>query len=190
MNSPLTEREVMQLSNCWVLFPILFVSILFGSAPLILGQEQAGGGISCFLKATDKNSEVQDYAWTKDHMHVGVRWQPFFGRPLANAYDAKRPVISVASSYVQFWVSWSAMEPTEAFTDYVNNPSPSLKTIEKAVEVCNQKGIKVEFVFFHCPAWASESGKAGGFKPKKDLFQGYVKRIATHFKGRVDAYQL
>jgi hypothetical protein len=52
------------------------------------------------------------------------------------------------------------------------------------------KGLKVEFVFFHCPAWASESGKAGGFKPKAGLFEGYVQRVATHFKGRVHAYQL
>lgn len=176
--------------NCLVLFPTLVLSVLFSNASLVWSQDGEVNDPACFLDDANKSEKVPRYTWTKDHMHVGVRWQPFFSRPLANAYDAKRPVISVASSYAQFWVSWSAMEPTEAFTDYVNNPSPSLKTIEKAVEVCNEKGIKVEFVFFHCPAWASESGKAGGFKPKKDLFQGYVKRIATHFKGRVDAYQL
>ncbi len=190
MNSNPIERKVMQSFNCLVLFPILFLTVLFGNVSMILGQDREVDDVACFLEDVNKDAKVQDYAWTRDHMHVGVRWQPFFGRPLANAYDAKRPVISVASSYAQFWVSWSAMEPTEAFTDYVNNPSPSLKIIEKAVEVCNEKGIKVEFVFFHCPAWASESGKAGGFKPKKDLFQEYVKRIANHFKGRVDAYQL
>ena len=123
-------------------------------------------------------------------MHVGVRWQPFIGRPQANAYDATRPVIASDSSYVQFWASWAAIEPTPAHTDYKKNPSPGLQAIERAVDVCNAKGLKVEFVFFHCPAWASESGKAGGFKPKDGLFEGYVKRIATHFKGRVHAYQL
>ena len=190
MNSSSIERKVMQPFNCLVLFSALFLSFLLGSASVILSQDREVTDVPCFLDEVNKDEEVPDYTWTKDHMHVGVRWQPFYGRPLANAYDAERPVISIASSYAQFWVSWSAMEPAEAFTDYAKNPSPSLKTIEKAVEVCNQKGIKVEFVFFHCPAWASESGKAGGFKPKKDLFQEYVKRIATHFKGRVDAYQL
>ena len=131
-----------------------------------------------------------DYVWTTNHMHVGVRWQPFIGRPQNNAYDSTRPVIANDSSYVQFWASWGAMEPTRAHTDYKKNPSPGLQTIERAVDVCNSKGLKVEFVFFHCPAWASESGKGGGFKPKKDLFGGYVKRIASHFKGRVHAYQL
>lgn len=48
----------------------------------------------------------------------------------------------------------------------------------------------MEFVSFHCPAWASESGKAGGFKPQDGLFAGYAKRIATHFKGHVHAWQL
>ena len=131
-----------------------------------------------------------DYVWTRDHMHVGVRWQPFIGRPQANAYDATRPVIATDSSYVQFWASWSAIEPTEANTDYINNPSPGLRAIEKAVDVCNQRGLKVEFVFFHCPKWATESGKAGGYKPKEGLFEGYAKRIATHFKEKVHAWQL
>ena len=144
----------------------------------------------CFLDFPRESKTKTDYDWTADHLQVGVRWQPFFDRPLNNAYDATRPVIANDSSYVQFWVSWGAMEPVEAHTDYVNRPSPSLQEIERAVDVCNAKGLKVEFVFFHCPAWASESGQAGGFKPKEDLFAGYVRRIATHFKGRVHAYQL
>ena len=131
-----------------------------------------------------------DYTWTKDHMHVGVRWQPFIGRPQNNACDATRPVIATDSSYAQFWASWGALEPTEAHIDYVNNPSPGLQAIEQAVDACNALGVKVEFVFFHTPAWASESGKSGGFKPKAGLFKEYVRRVATHFKGRVHAYQL
>ena len=123
-------------------------------------------------------------------MQVGVRWQPFPGRPENNAYDATRPVISEDSSYAQFWVSWRAAEPTEAHTDYQKKMSDYLKTIETAVEVCRPKGIKVEFVFWHCPGWASESGKAGGWKPKPDAYPNFVTRIAKHFKGRVGAYQL
>ena len=131
-----------------------------------------------------------NYAWTTSHMQVGVRWQPFIGLDGANAYDATRPVIARDSSYVQFWASWAALEPTPANTNYTANPSPGLRAIERAVDACNARGIKVEFVFFHCPAWASESGEAGGQKPKAGLFEGYVRRVATHFKGRVHAYQL
>jgi|GEM_PF-700473 len=131
-----------------------------------------------------------DYEWTTSHMQVGVRWQPFTGRIANNDYDATRPVLARDSSYVQFWASWGSMEPTVKHTNYTANPSPGLQTLERAVDVCNARGQKVEFVFFHCPAWASESGKSGGQKPKEGLFEGFVHRVATHFKGRVHAYQL
>ncbi len=123
-------------------------------------------------------------------MQVGVRWQPFVGRPKNNEYDAQRQIIARDSSYVQFWMAWSALEPTEANTDYLKQPSGYLQTIEQAVNVCKDYGIKVEFVFFHCPAWASESGVSGGQRPKIGTFPAFVSRIAKHFKGRVDSYQL
>ena len=123
-------------------------------------------------------------------MHVGVRWQPFGGRPENNAYDATRPILSKYSSYAQFWVAWSASEPTQKSTDYTKHMSNYLQTIEEAVDACNAEGLKVEFVFWHCPAWASESGESGGWKPKKDHYSAFTTRIARHFKGRVHAYQL
>ncbi len=129
------------------------------------------------------------YEWTTDHMQVGVRWQPF-GRPGNDAYDAARPVIAEDSSYAQFWVSWNATEPTEAHTDYANKKSGYLQTIEAAVDACNAEGIKTELVFWHCPPWASVSGEGGGWKPKVDQYAAFATRMATHFKGRVHAYQL
>ncbi len=70
-----------------------------------------------FLDFPREPKAKTDYAWTTNHMHVGVRWQPFIGRPQANAYDATRPVIATDSSYGQFWASWAAIEPTPAHTD-------------------------------------------------------------------------
>ena len=131
-----------------------------------------------------------DYEWTTSHMHIGVRWQPFGGRPENNAYDAARPVISKYSSYAQFWVAWSASEPTEESTDYANNMSTYLQTIEQSVDACIAEGLKVEFVFWHCPAWAALNGKAGGVRAKDGLYAAFVERIARHFKGKVHAYQL
>ena len=142
------------------------------------------------LRIPSEADVSSDYEWTTDHMQVGVRWQPFSGRPGNNAYDATRPVIAEDSSYAQFWVAWSASEPTEAHTDYENNMSGYLKTIEQAVDACVAEGLKVELVFWHCPAWASVSGKAGGVRPKEDYRAAFVRRMATHFKGRVHAYQL
>ena len=149
--------------------------------------------LACFA---DNGSEIKTtssgsgYDWTTDHMHVGVRWQPFPGRPANNAYDAKRPVIAEDSSYAQFWVSWHAAESSKANVDYARNMSVYLKTIEDAVDACVAEGVKVELVVWHCPAWASESGKAGAWKPKENHYRDFVTRLATHFKGRVNAYQL
>ena len=147
------------------------------------------GKTSC-LKAEEEKLNNNRYQWTVDHMQVGVRWQPFPGRPKNNAYDARRQIIARDSSYVQLWMAWSALEPTEANTDYLNQPSGYFQAIEQAVNACRDYGIKVEFVFFHCPAWASESGVSGGQRPKLGTFPAFISRIAKHFKGRVDSYQL
>ena len=148
------------------------------------------GLIAAVLLAGGVDSRGADYEWTTDHMQVGVRWQPYSERPANNAFDVERAVFTQDSSYVQFWVSWAAMEPTEANTDYANNMSSSLQAIDAAVDACVANELKVEFVFWHCPAWASESGKAGPWKSRKDLYSAFVTRIAKHFKGRVHAYQL
>ena len=129
------------------------------------------------------------YAWTTDHLQIGVRWQPF-GLPGCELYDANRPLISQHSSYAQFWVSWNAVEPNEQNTDYKNHMSGHLQSIENAVNLCVERGVKVEFVMWHTPRWASVSGNAGPWRPKAGLHAEFITRIADHFKGRVDAYQL
>ena len=129
------------------------------------------------------------YAWTTDNLQIGVRWQPF-GLPGCELYDANRPLISKHSSYAQFWVSWNAVEPDEKNTDYKNHMSGHLQSIENAVNLCVERGVKVEFVMWHTPRWASVSGNAGPWRPKKGLHAEFVTRMAEHFKGRVDAYQL
>ena len=129
------------------------------------------------------------YQWTTDHMHMGVRWQPF-GLPGCELYDANRPLISKHSSYAQFWVSWNAVEPQQKNTDYENHMSGQLQAINHAVDLCVERGVKVEFVMWHTPHWASVSGKGGAWRPKPGFHAKFVSRIANFFKGRVDAYQL
>ena len=131
-----------------------------------------------------------DYEWTPDHMQIGIRWQPFPNRPENNAYDTTRPVITEDSSYVQFWISWPAAEPTPEHADYAGHLSGYLQAVEAAVDASLVEGLKVEFVFWHTPGWASVSGNSGGWKPRKGLYPEFVTRIATHFKGRVHSYQL
>ena len=147
-------------------------------------------GVIAGVSEAAETKATGDYVWTTDHLQVGVRWQPYSGRPQNNAYDVTRPVIATDSSYVQFWMAWSALEPTRKNTDYRKHPSTHLKIMEQAVDACRKRGLKVEFVFFHCPAWASVSGQAGGQRPQDGLFPEFARRIASYFKGRVDAYQL
>ena len=78
---------------------------------------------------------TSNYIWTLDHMHVGVRWQPF-GFPNCEEYDANRPVLKEHSSYAQFWVSWNAAEPNPKNTDYSTHMSGYLKAIDHAVNLC------------------------------------------------------
>ncbi|MBT5717089.1 MAG: hypothetical protein HOI70_09260 [Opitutae bacterium] len=141
------------------------------------------------IAADVKKVKVESYAWTTDHMHIGVRWQPF-GLEECDRYDANRPLISEHSSYAQFWVSWNAAEPTAKHTDYNKNMSGYLKAIENAVDACIARGVKTELVMWHCPGWASESGKSGAWKPRIGEYPQFTKRMAKHFKGRVDAFQL
>ncbi len=140
-------------------------------------------------KSEDSLQESNSYTWTTDHIHVGVRWQPF-GLPGCELYDANRPLIAEHSSYAQFWVSWNAVEPQEINTDYEKHMSGQLRAIEHAVDLCMERGVKVEFVMWHTPSWASVSGKGGAWRPKDGLHAEFVTRIAKHFKGRVGAYQL
>lgn len=141
-------------------------------------------------KPTVTSESNSNYRWTRDHIQIGVRWQPFIGFPEINRLDGLRPLITEDSSYVQLWGSWAAIEPLEIHCDYQNHPSPGLQALEQAIDRCHAIGLKVELVFFHCPAWATESGKAGGYLPKPSHFQHYARRMATHFKDRVDAWQV
>jgi hypothetical protein len=147
--------------------------------------------LSCLalLASSNLGAAQQGYDWTTDHLQVGVRWQPF-GFRKCEEYDANRPLIAKHSSYAQFWVNWNATEPTEAHTDYKNNMSGYLRAIDHAVNLCVERGVQTELVMWHCPGWASESGRAGAWRPKTGKYAEFATRMAKHFKGRVGAYQL
>ena len=163
-------------------------SLLIG-AILIISSYSFLSGLATDFSLKNEPPSNKPYFWTTDHMHVGVRWQPF-GLPGCELYDANRPLIAEHSSYAQFWVSWNAVEPQKINTDYQNHMSGQLRAIEHAVNLCVQRGVKVEFVMWHTPSWASESGKGGAWRPRAGLYAEFVARIAKFFKGRVDAYQL
>ena len=133
--------------------------------------------LSVVLQNFGKDKSSTSYDWTTDHMQFGVRWQPFAGRPQNNLYDANRPVLSKHSSYAQFWINWAAAEPRENNTNYRAAMSAYLKAIDQAVNLCASRGIKAEFVMWHCPAWASESGKSRTLCPKAGKYAEFVTRL-------------
>ena len=61
---------------------------------------------------------------------------------------------------------------------------------DEVVSAANRDGLFVEFVFFGFPGWAAEVAPNGDKRPKPDHFSGFMKRLATHFKGRVHSWQL
>ena len=104
MNIPLQNRPIFHLTNALLLIVL-------------------GGCVTKSQAEKDKpaGTDIQaGYTWTTDHMHVGVRWQPF-GLKKCEENDANRPLIREHSSYAQFWVSWAAAEPHQNNTDYQNN---------------------------------------------------------------------
>ena len=46
-----------------------------------------------------------------------------------------------------------------------------LKAIDHAVNLCVERGIQSELVMWHCPSWASESGKSGAWKPMSGVLE-------------------
>jgi len=173
MNITLQNRPIFHLTN------VFFLILLGGCVTKSQAEKQKPAG-----------ADIQaGYAWTTDHMHVGVRWQPF-GLKKCEENDANRPLIKEHSSYAQFWVSWAAAEPHQKNTDYQNNMSGYLQAIDHAVNLCMERGLQAELVMWHCPSWASESGKAGAWRPREGEYPKFVARMAKHFKGRVGAYQL
>ena len=99
----------------------LFSSVILGIVLTVLSQSFLSGLASDIPEKSQPLSD-KPYFWTTDHMHVGVRWQPF-GLPGCELYDANRPILSEHSSYAQFWVSWHAVEPRQENTDYENHMS-------------------------------------------------------------------
>ena len=76
---------------CGSIFVLLFLAT---ELPSLSAQDRVHRDLGNFLDCPSKGDGPIDYRWTTDHLHVGVRWQPFIGRPENNQYDALRPVLS------------------------------------------------------------------------------------------------
>jgi hypothetical protein len=62
--------------------------------------------------------------------------------------------------------------------------------LDDAVETYRKAGLKILGLLFRTPLWAS-SGDSVNYPPKDlDAWRNYVRSVAQHFKGRIDAYEV
>ena len=62
-------------------------------------KDRVGPGIADLF---ERDGEPPVYETTRDHMHVGFRWQPYTDRPKNSEADIERELGKVGS-YASFW---------------------------------------------------------------------------------------
>ena len=75
-------------------------------------------------------------------------------------------MMQIARSYLSIAVTPSfgsvgtpLNQPKKALITQIHISGSAVKAIEHAVNLCVERGVKVEFVLWHTPAWASASEK-------------------------------
>jgi hypothetical protein len=153
------------------------------------GSVQEGPGLDSFF---DTESDVPDYDVTRNHMHVGFRWQPYPNRPKNSEHDISLELGRVAS-YASFWFMSLHTLPTRKNLDYENHASAEALAIRHALRLCKARGIKTELVIWQVPLWMNGGRTYDDFnKMPEDPQQIYdmVKATVAWFGEDVDYYGL
>ena len=80
---------------------------------------------------------------------------------------------------------WDIVEPKQGQWAFERE-----RWIDDAIEVYRQGGLKVLGLLFRTPLWAS-SGESVNHPPKDlEAWRRYVRKVAEHFKGRIDAWEV
>ena len=126
-------------------------SFCFGEESLIPKdpKDRVGPGMS---ELFDRDGEPPVYETTRDHLHVGFRWQPYVDRPKNSEADIERELGKVGS-YASFWYMSLHTLPSKKNLDYANHPSKEAQAIRHAVRLCKARGIKTELVIWQVPLW-------------------------------------
>ena len=104
--------------------------------------DRIGPGIDDFF---ERNGTPPNYQATRNHMHIGFRWQPYPEQPKNSETDINRELGKVAS-YASFWYMSLHTLPQKKNLDYANHPSKDALAIRHAVKLCKKRGIKTELV--------------------------------------------
>ncbi len=140
----------------------------------------------------DTDGDIPDYKATRNHLHVGFRWQPYPNRPKNSEHDISLELGRVAS-YASFWYMSLHTLPTRKSLDYKNHASAEALAIRHAVQLCKARGIKTELVLWQVPLWMTGGRTYDDFnKMPEDPKQIYdmVKATVAWFGEDVDYYAL
>lgn len=135
------------------------------------------------------DASVRSSGWTADPpVPVG---KVGFGVDIVGVTDGSMPTIDVGA--VRLWddaTRWSKIEPRQDEYDW--------STLDKLVDGARSKGLPVLYTMGQTPLWANPDGVNCRYKepctiePPDDLrdWDDYVRRVATRYKGRIEAYEL
>ena len=152
-------------------------------------QDRKGPGIVGFF---DSKGSSPSYEVTRNHVHVGFRWQPYPNQPENSEADIERDLGKVAS-YSSFWYMSLHTLPQKKNLDYANHPSKDALAIRHAVKLCKAKGIKTELVLWQVPLWMNGGKTYPDFNklpPNEEAIYDMVKATVEWFGEDVDYYAI
>ena len=172
-------------------FVLLLVTIGLATAnPLLCFAEESlvpedpadrmGPGM---LDLFEDEEQSPDYEVTRNHLHVGFRWQPYANQPKNSEADIERELGKVGS-YASFWYMSLHTLPQEKNLDYANHPSKEALAIRHAIKLCKQRGIKTELVIWQVPLWMNGGKKYEDFNkmpPDNQAIYDMVKATVEWF---------
>lgn len=150
-------------------------------------EDRVGPGI---VDLFERNGQPPTYQSTKNHMHVGFRWQPYPEQPKNSEADINRELGKVAS-YASFWYMSLHTLPQEKNLDYAKHPSKEALAIRHAVKLCKERGIKTELVLWQVPLWMNGGKTYEDFNkipPNDQAIYDMVKATVEWFGEDVDYY--
>ena len=177
------------------IFFIIFstVTILTNLFPvqndIISKKIRIGPGFSYLFESTNPPS---NYESTKNHLHIGFRWQPYTDRPKSSEADINREIGKVAS-YASFWYMSLHALPEEKNLDYHKYPSKEALAIRHAIKLCKMRGIKTELVLWQVPLWMNGGKSYPDFNkipPNDQAIYNMVKATVEWFGEDVDYYSI
>ena len=152
-------------------------------------QDREGPGIVNFF---NREGPVPSYEATRNHVHVGFRWQPYPNQPKNSEADIERELGKV-TSYASFWYMSLHTLPQKKNLDYANHPSKDALAIRHAVKLCKARGIKTELVLWQVPLWMNGGKTYPDFNklpPDDQAIYEMVKATVEWFGEDVDYYAI